>query len=97
MLGIVQVFMSFYSMLPRLSLLRNSLGNGIERMYGTIQGLLEDGVKAGEFPNINPQLLFKAMGGLFMGLVLMGDRKKQVSEKDIEELLNQLIMNPQEQ
>jgi len=68
-----------------------------ERMYGTIQGLLEDGVKAGEFPNINPQLLFKAMGGLFMGLVLMGDRKKQVSEKDIEELLNQLIMNPQKQ
>ena len=68
-----------------------------ERMYGTIQGLLEDGVKAGEFPNINPQLLFKAMGGLFMGLVLMGDRKKHVSEKDIEELLNQLIMNPQEQ
>tara|TARA_B100000959_G_scaffold61819_1_gene65107 strand:- start:488 stop:1084 length:597 start_codon:yes stop_codon:yes gene_type:complete len=68
-----------------------------ERMYGTIQGLLEDGVKSGEFPNIKPQLLFKAMGGLFMGLVLMGDRKKQVSEKDIEELLNQLIMNPQEQ
>ena len=68
-----------------------------ERMYGTIQGLLEDGVKAGEFPNINPQLLFKAMGGLFMGLVLMGDRKKQVSEKDIEDLLNQLIMNPQKQ
>ena len=68
-----------------------------ERMYGTIQGLLEDGVKSGEFPNINSQLLFKAMGGLFMGLVLMGDRKKQVSEKDIEELLNQLIMNPQEQ
>ena len=65
-----------------------------ERMYGTIQGLLEDGVKAGEFPNINPQLLFKAMGGLFMGLVLMGDRKKQVSEKDIEELLNQLITDP---
>ena len=68
-----------------------------ERMYGTIQGLLEDGVKSGEFPNINPQLLFKAMGGLFMGLVLMGDRKKQVSEKDIEDLLNQLIMNPQKQ
>jgi len=42
-------------------------------------------------------LLFKAMGGLFMGVVLMGDRNKPVSEKDIEELLNQLIMNPQEQ
>ena len=68
-----------------------------ERLYGTIQGLLEDGVKVGEFPNINPKLLFKAMGGLFMGLVLMGDRKQQVSEKDIEELLNQLIIHPQEQ
>jgi|TARA_B100000029_G_scaffold313748_1_gene306197 AcrR family transcriptional regulator len=65
-----------------------------DRMYGTIQGLLEDGVKAGEFPNINPQLLFKAMGGLFMGLVLMGDRKDPVSEKDVEELLNQLIADP---
>lgn len=64
------------------------------RMYGTIQGLLEDGVKAGEFPNIKPQLLFKAMGGLFMGLVLMGDRKHPVSEKDVEELLNQLIADP---
>ena len=64
------------------------------RMYGTIQGLLEDGINAGEFPDINPQLLFKAMGGLFMGLVLMGDRKEPVSEKDVEDLLNQLITNP---
>ena len=67
------------------------------RIYSILQSLLEDGVKAGEFPNINPKLLFKAMGGLFMGVVLMGDRNKPVSEKDIEELLNQLIMNPQEQ
>ena len=68
-----------------------------ERMYATLQSLLEDGVKAGEFPKINPKLLFKAMGGLFMGLVLMGDKKDQISEKDIEELLNQLIMNPTQQ
>ena len=64
------------------------------RLYGTIQGLLEDGIKACEFPNINPQLLFKAMGGLFMGLVLMGGRKEPVSEKDVEDLLNQLITDP---
>ena len=67
------------------------------RIYATLQTLLEDGVKIGEFPNIDPKLLFKAMGGLFMGLVLMGDRDEPVSEKDIEELLSQLIMNPQEQ
>jgi AcrR family transcriptional regulator len=63
-------------------------------IYSILQNLLEDGVKAGEFPNINPKLLFKAMGGLFMGIVLMGDRNKPISEKDIEALLTQLIMNP---
>ena len=67
------------------------------RIYSILQSLLEDGVKAGEFPNINPKLLFKAMGGLFMGIVLMGDRNKHISKKDIEELLTQLIMNPAQQ
>ena len=64
------------------------------RIYSILQSLLEEGVKAGEFPNINPKLLFKAMGGLFMGIVLMGNRNKPISEKNIEELLTQLIMNP---
>ena len=64
------------------------------RLYAIIQGLLEDGVKAGEFPQLDTQLLFKAMGGLFMGLFLSGDKKDPVSEKNIEELLNQLIIDP---
>ena len=64
------------------------------RLYGVIQGLLEDGVKAGEFPKINPELMFKALGGLFMGLVFMGEKKEPVSEKDVEKLLNQLITDP---
>ena len=64
------------------------------RLYAIIQGLLEDGVNAGEFPPLDTQLLFKAMGGLFMGLVFMGDRETPVSEKAIENLLNQLITDP---
>ncbi len=64
------------------------------RLYAIIQGLLEDGVKAGEFPQLDTQLLFKAMGGLFMGLFLSGDKKDPVSEKNIEELLNQIITDP---
>ena len=67
------------------------------RIYSILQSLLEEAVKAGEFPNINPKLLFKAMGGLFMGIVLMGDRNKPICEKDIEDLLTQLIMNPGQQ
>ena len=65
------------------------------RLYGVIQGLLEDGIKAGEFPKINPKLMFKALGGLFVGLIFMGNKKKPVTEHEVEKLLNQLITDPQ--
>ena len=65
------------------------------RLYGVIQGLLEDGIKAGEFPKINPKLMFKALGGLFVGLIFMGNKKEPVTEREVEKLLNQLITDPQ--
>ena len=65
-----------------------------DRLYIVIRGLLEDGVKSGEFPNVNPNHMFKALGGLFMGLVFMGDREEPVTDKDVEKLLNQLIIDP---
>lgn len=61
-----------------------------ERIYSVISALLEEGIKLGEFPKSKPEVLFKALGGLFMGLVLMG-KDKPVSKKDIEQLLNDLI------
>ena len=61
-----------------------------ERIYSVISTLLEEGIKLGEFPKSKPSVLFKALGGLFMGLVLMG-KDKPVSKKDIEQLLNDLI------
>ena len=61
-----------------------------ERIYSVISTLLQEGIKLGEFPKSKPQVLFKALGGLFMGLVLMG-KDKPVSKKDIEQLLNDLI------
>ena len=64
------------------------------RIYGIINSLLIDRIKAKEFPQINSQLLFKAMGGLFMGLVLMGNKKESISENDIEKLIDQLIFDP---
>ena len=64
------------------------------RLYSVIQGLLEDGIEKGEFPQVDPQLMFKALGGLFMGLVFMGDRKEPVTDKDVEKLLNELIIDP---
>ena len=63
-----------------------------DRIYSVIMTLIEDGIKLGEFPKSKPNVLFKALGGLFMGLVLMG-KDKPVSKKDIEQLLNDLIPN----
>ena len=63
-----------------------------DRIYSVIMTLLEDGIKSGEFPETKPKVLFKALGGLFMGLVLMGNDKK-VSKKDVEKMLNELIPN----
>ena len=63
-------------------------------IYSTLNNLLEDGISAGEFPDIDPKLLFKAIGGLFMGVVLTRDKNNSVSKKDIEELLNKLITVP---
>ena len=61
-----------------------------KRLYSTLQSLLTESVKIGEFPNIDPMVLFKALGGLFMGLVLMGNDKK-VSKKDVEKMLNEPV------
>jgi len=64
------------------------------RLYSIIRGLLEDGIANGEFPKVDPQLMFKALGGLFMGLVFMGNPEEPVTEKDVEKLLNELIIDP---
>ena len=38
--------------------------------------------------------MFKAIGGLFVGLIFMGEKNKDITGGDIEKLLNQLITDP---
>ena len=64
------------------------------RLYSTLRGLLEDGIKQKEFPQLDSELMFKAIGGLFTGMIFLGDKKESVSEKDVEALLNKLITKP---
>ena len=61
------------------------------KLYGTLQHLLDDGMKAGEFPKINPELLFKAIGGSFHGILLMGSNQESLSRKEIENLFSRLL------
>ena len=61
------------------------------KLYKTLEGLLEEGMQLGEFPKINSHLLFKAIGGSFHGILLMGNDQSSLSRKDIESLFSRLL------
>ena len=64
------------------------------RLYGSLKGLLEEGMIRSEFPQTDAELLFRAIGGLFHGILFLGSEDKNVSRDDIEDLLNQFLTSP---
>ncbi|MAD51367.1 MAG: TetR/AcrR family transcriptional regulator [Candidatus Marinimicrobia bacterium] len=64
------------------------------QLYAILKGLLDDGISQGQFPKLDSNLMFKAIGGLFVGLIFMGEKNKDITGGDIEKLLNQLITDP---
>ena len=64
------------------------------RLYGALKGLLEEGMIKSEFPQTDAELLFRAIGGLFHGILFLGSEDKNVSRDDIENLLNQFLTSP---
>ena len=60
------------------------------RTYATLQSVVDEGIDQGDFANIKPELFMKAVGGIFHGIVFMGDQKK-LNEKDIESLITNFI------
>ena len=65
-----------------------------KKLYFMLKKLLEDGIAQGQFPKLDSDLMFKAIGGLFVGLIFMGKKNKDITGGDIEKLLNQLITDP---
>ncbi len=61
------------------------------RIYNRIESILKEGVEKGEFMNIAPEILMKAMGGIFHGLLLFGENQSTVHDEDLEKLMNQFI------
>ena len=60
------------------------------RTYATLQSIVDEGMGQGDFADIKPELFMKAVGGIFHGIVFMGDQKK-LEEKDIESLISNFI------
>ena len=62
-----------------------------DRLYAVLRGLLEDGIAAGEFPDMPPGVLMRAVGGVFHGLLFLGDGKRQVRSEDVEALVERIL------
>ena len=58
-----------------------------------LQSLLEEGIAKKEFPKMRPDLLMRAIGGLFHGLFFLGNEKKSMSRETMEEFISTFIGN----
>ena len=61
------------------------------RLYKMLLELIEAGIELGQFPQMDPNLVLKALGGLFHGLVFWGRDKKNVTEDQLEEMLDSML------
>jgi AcrR family transcriptional regulator len=61
------------------------------RMYAVLQGLVEEGIAKNEFPNVEPQLLLKGLGGLFHGVLFLGNQKEPITDAAIEKFFSQFL------
>lgn len=61
------------------------------RLYKILLNLIEEGIKKDQFPQLEPQLVLKALGGLFHGLVFWGKDNQKTSEDAIEAMLDSML------
>ena len=61
------------------------------KLTNTMHKLIEIGIEAGEFPNIDIQLTLKALGHIFHGMILMGKDRENISEEEVEELFTKFL------
>ena len=62
-----------------------------ERLYSVLQSTIEQGCKEGDFIDLNPGVLMKAVGGLFHELLL--GKKDNLTEKEFEIMISNLLLS----
>ena len=61
-----------------------------ERLYSVLQSTIEQGCKEGDFIDLNPGVIMKAIGGLFHELLL--GKKESLTEKEFEMMISNLLL-----
>jgi len=62
-----------------------------DKLYNLLRGILEAGIKTGDFPDMHPGMLMRAVGGVFHGLLFLREGKQSVSSEDVEALVQRVI------
>ena len=62
-----------------------------EKLYLLLRTILEEGAKSGEFPDIHPGMLMRAVGGVFHGLLFLREGTHQIDSDDVEALVERVI------
>ncbi|NHZ86548.1 MAG: TetR family transcriptional regulator [Planctomycetia bacterium] len=61
------------------------------KLTNTMLKIIEEGIKAGEFPQIDSQLTLKALGYIFHGMILMGKDREDITEEEVEDLFTKFL------
>ena len=60
-----------------------------ERLYSILKSIIEEGIKANEFIKLDPNLLMKAIGGLFHGLLISNE--ESIDKNEFEFMLQNFL------
>ncbi len=64
-----------------------------ERLYATLLSILKEGIAAGEFTNLQPELMLQAIGGIFHQMVFTRRDRGSVTEQEVEDIVKRLLLN----
>jgi AcrR family transcriptional regulator len=62
-----------------------------DKLYVLLRNILEEGAKTGDFPDIHPGMLMRAVGGVFHGLLFLREGTHRVDSDDVEALVERVI------
>ena len=60
-----------------------------QRLYAILKSIIEEGINKKEFLDVDPQILMKAIGGLFHGLLI--ENKDDLDNKEFEIMLKNFL------
>lgn len=61
------------------------------KLTNTMHKIIEAGIEAGEFPQIDSQLTLKALGYIFHGMILMGKDREDITEEEVGDLFTKFL------